>query len=94
MANQAHSDRAAEERAPYVPDARTAGGMRSACDLIEAIHSLDVHTAEAIVNNCDAPPTIFAFAGMVLSLAEQDGHSVPDMLATLRAQIPAEGGAR
>lgn len=75
----------------HIPDDRTADGMRTVVGLLGAFYRDDVETVGHILDTCDPAPALYAFAALVLSLADQAGESVPKLLETLTVQVPNAG---
>lgn len=74
-----------------VPSARDLAGMESTVRLLEAVHADDWEAGQIALYGCDPIPTIMTLIGLVKSAAEQQGHTISDLIEGLRAQIP--GGA-
>lgn len=72
------------------PD-RTTDGMRTVVSLLGVLNRNDARTAQHIINTCDPAPALFAMAALVLSLTDQAGESVPELLETLRRQVLGAG---
>jgi hypothetical protein len=76
--------------------------MRSAADILEALHGnkqaalhdkvalayVHAQRAEALLNNCDAPPTLLALAQLVLGIVVDD--KIPALIESLRADPESE----
>ncbi|MGI5223260.1 hypothetical protein [Nocardia sp. CA-290969] len=68
-------------------DQRTIAGMRSAVNVLEAIHRNEAARATDLINACDGPPEIYALATAWLSIVAMQGLDAVELMGQMRSTI-------
>lgn len=73
--------------------ARTASGLRSTVEILDAFATGDGRRAQEQLDSCDAGPTLFGMASAWVALAALTGCDTGQLIADMRAQLAEEDPA-